>query len=78
MKVCFIAASIKVFEFKLFNLFTRGRSAAIILLYNLRCRLWLLSIVPLALNAAACTISYKEHFLAKLIWPIFIILFYMF
>ena len=44
------------------NLFTRGRSAAIILLYNLRCRLWLLSIVPLALNTAACTISYKELF----------------
>ena len=44
------------------NLFTRGRSAAIILLYNLRCRLWLLSIVPLALTAAACTISYKELF----------------
>ena len=62
MKVCFIAATIKVFEFKLFNLFTRGRSAAIILLYNLRCRLWLLSIVPLALNAAACTISYKDFF----------------
>ena len=47
------------------NLFTRGRSAAIILLYNLRCRLWLLSIVPLALDVAACTISYKELFFDK-------------